>query len=105
MMLEPNYTCNHSLLTFKFQVRGNVELAATLERVVQQACNEGLGLYTTQETVRDAIISGYDLPFYEKNAEAINFIVENEYCNAERMKRPFFDYRAFEEDRKRCIMY
>lgn len=41
----------------------------------------------------------------KKSGEAVNFIIENEYANDERMVLPVFDARRYEEDQKSNIMY
>lgn len=104
-MLAPNYITAHSLIDNKVQVHGNIEFASWLSDFVKEKCIKHCNLYEAQEIVREYCISTYCEDFYEKNAEAINFIVENEYCHKERNRFPIFDKRQYEEDMRSGILY
>lgn len=104
-MIDPNYTCNYSLMENKVYIHGNVELASTLARVVKEKYISNVDLYEAQESMRSYCIDTYGSDFYKNNAEAISFIIENEYCHAEREKLPHFGKKRYQEDKQKGIMY
>lgn len=104
-MFEPNYECNYSLMESQVQIRGNVELASTLRKWVRKNCTNFTELYEAQQKMREYCISNYGEEFYERSAEAIAFIVENEYCNIERSNNPYTDIKRYEEDMRLGVLY
>lgn len=104
-MFSPDYLCPHSLMDNKVKMQGNIDLASSLSCMVRQKYIGSVDLYNAQEALRNYCIDTYGTEFYEKNAEAISFIVENEYCNKEREERPFFDKKRYEEDMQNGVMY
>lgn len=104
-MIEPNYVSNHSLMENKVQICGNIELEKTLKLIVKEKCINFVDLYEAQEIMRRYCVDNYGTDFYEKNAEAILFILENEYCNIERIKLPLFDMKRYLEDIQNGTIY
>ena len=85
------YDYNKSLVDDKVKIHGNIKLVAKLKRIIKDSCVNHMGLYEAQDFIKNCCIDKYGIDFYEKNAEAIMFILENEYCTAERIKHPLFD--------------
>lgn len=104
-MFEPNYICNHSLMEGQVLIHGNVELASSLEKYIIENYIGTVELYEAQQKVREYCISSYGEGFYEKSADAIAFIVENAYCNAERSNNPYTDIKRYEEDMRLGVLY
>ena len=100
-----DYICNYSLMDGKVYILGNVDLAKLLENLVKERCIGIFDLYEAQDMIRDYCIEIYGESFYYKNAEAIQFIVENEYCHLERKLNPIFDKFKYEEDIRRGTLY
>lgn len=104
-MVEPNYICDCSLMEDKVQIHGNVELAEVLKGIIKKYCIGFRELYESQEFMRNYCIGAYGADFYEKNAEAVQYIVENEYCHKERKNIPVFDMKQYEEDIRNGVVY
>ena len=104
-MISPNYMCFTSLMDNKIRIMGNVEYANKIAEMTKKYLRQGLNLYDTQEKIRNHIFEKLGVDWYEKSGEAVNFIIENEYANAERMVLPVFDARRYEEDQKSNIIY
>lgn len=99
--------CSKSLVDNKVQIHGNIDLANTLKNLIKEKCIGCVDLYKAQDIIRDYCVDNYGMNFYKNNAEAINFLIENEYCNLERSKLPFFDIDAetYKENMKKGVMY
>ena len=104
-MNTPNYWCNLSLVENKIQVHGNVELAKDLIAMIRKKCIGSFELYEAQEYIHNYCVDTYGANFYEKSSEAIQYIVENEYCHIERNKQPAFDMKQYEKDMRSGVMY
>ena len=86
------------MLNKHVKIQGNTELANKIEKMVQEECIGKFNLYKALEYIRDYCINTYGEEFYNKNAEAISFLVENEYCNKERQQNPLFDKKQYNKD-------
>ena len=104
-MDAPNYTCNHSLVQNHIWLCGNIIVADELKSIVKETYIGHMDLYDAQKEMREHCISKYGTDFYEKSADAIMFIIENEYCNAEREKLPLFDRESYEYDMRTGRVY
>lgn len=104
-MNPPNYICNNSLLNNKFHIQGNLELYTTLTREINEYILQNYDLYKTQEIIKEKFIKIYGEEFYNKNGNAISFIIENEYCNKERQNNFFFDKSSYKEDIYNGVLY
>lgn len=104
-MFEPNYLCNYSLIENKVQMQGNVALASALAEHVKRNYVNNIELYEAQQKMREYCISNYGEEFYERSADAISFIVENEYCHTERSNNPCTDIKQYEEDMRLGALY
>ena len=82
-----------------------MELASKIEKMVREECVKQFDLYEAIEYMRNYCVNTYGEEFYNKNAEAISFLIENEYCNQERQQIPYFDKKQYDEDMKSSILY
>lgn len=104
-MIDPEYTCNYSLIDNKVQIHGNLEFASWLSSFIREKCINDCDLYEAQELIRKYCVSTFSQDFYIKNAEAINFIIENEYCHKERERLPVFDMQRYKQDLLEGALY
>ena len=103
-MIEPDYTINHSLVESATIVMGNLEFANRIREFARKSCNE-VDLYSSQERFKRDIEEENGIDFYETYGDAINYIIENEYCNMERQRLPYLDDRYYNKFRSSTIMY
>lgn len=89
-MFPPEYIFPVSCVQGRTEVNGDVFYAAKLREWSNELAKT-TDLYTAQEKVKQEVIAKHGLDFYEKNGDAINFIVENAFCNMERSKYPAID--------------
>ena len=56
--------------------------------------NDGFSLYEAQGTIVKSFAEKYGNQWYQKSAEAVNYIIENEYATVERQRTSLqFDRR------------
>lgn len=89
-MFPPEYIFPVSCVQGRTEVNGDVFYAEKLRDWANELAKT-TDLYTAQEKVKQEVIAKHGLDFYEKNGDAINFIVENAFCNMERSKYPAID--------------
>jgi len=94
--VDPEYITYSSLMNKYLQFHGNLELVQTLTKMTTEL-SETVDLYEAQDIVKQYCINTFGMNFYEKNIEAINALIENEYCNKERLERSFFDEEFYEQ--------
>lgn len=104
-MISPEYECNVSLVDKWTSLHGNLNLAVELMNKVTRDCIGIMGLYEAQQLIKEYCINKYGIDYYEKNGEAINFIVENEYCHVERKRLPAFDMKRYIKDLRSGVLY
>lgn len=104
-MVEPEYMCRKSLLDGYVKVLGNVGLAEKIIFDAKSYVNKDIDLYTAQKEIKIKLISEHGEEWYEKSVEAVNYLIENEYCELERDKLPFFDKKSYEKDIQSGVMY
>ncbi|RGM75528.1 hypothetical protein [Agathobacter rectalis] len=104
-MFEPQYFCNNSLVNNKYKLVGNIKLVKEIEQLTKEYIVKKISLYNAQDNIINYIINTYGKEWYENNGEAVNYIIENEYCNEERNKHPLFDKRKYEFDMKHSVLY
>lgn len=104
-MISPNYMCFVSLMDNKTKIMGNIDFANKIAEITKIYLRQGLSLYDAQEKLKNTLLEKFGANWYEKSGEAVNFIIENEYANAERIGLPAFDVRQYEKDRKLNVMY
>ena len=102
---SPIYSTNHSLLANKVLVHGDTQIITNLSKIIKAQCINQMDLYKAQEMIKKHCINTYGLEFYEKNGEAITFLIENEYCNLERKQNPFFDKKQYNYDMTTSTMF
>ena len=89
-MFQPEYIFPLSCVQGRTEVNGDISYAEKLRERSNELAKT-TDLYTAQEKVKQEVIAKHGLDFYEKNGDAINFIVENAFCNMERSKYPAID--------------
>lgn len=104
-MISPNYMCSVSLMDNKTKIMGNIDFANKIAEITKIYLRQGLSLYDAQEKLKNTLLEKFGANWYEKSGEAVNFIIENEYANAERIALLAFDVRQYEKDRKLNVMY
>lgn len=104
-MVSPNYLYSVSLMDNKTKIKGNIDCANKIAEITKMYLRQGLNLYDAQEKLKNTLLEKFGEDWYERSCEAVNFIIENEYANAERIALPAFDVRQYEKDRKLNVMY
>lgn len=64
-----------------------------------------IGLYAAQEHIKTILIDKYGTEWYERSGEAINYIIENKYCDKERARNPLFDKEQYDFDVTHSVLY
>lgn len=104
-MFEPDYVVHSSLIGNVSELHGNLELADNLRALVKQKYVNVSDLYTAQEEINEYCIKQYGADFYERSGAAINYIIENEYCNKERENNGILDKERYAFDRECRALY
>lgn len=84
---------------------GNIELANKIKEMAKVYLKQGKDLYEAQEKFKTLLLKELGLEWYEKSGEAVNFIVENEFSDAERASLPTFDIKQYEKDMREGVIY
>lgn len=91
-MFPPEYFKQTSLLNGKVEIMGNTEVAESIKNIAFECIKNDVELYDAQEQIKTALIGKYGAEWYERSGEAVNYIVENKYCDAERARNPLLEY-------------
>lgn len=101
----PDYYCFTSLVENKTKIMGNIDLATDIENKAKEFISQNKSLYEAQQEIVRELTEIYGKDWYERSAEAVNFIIENEYANDERSKNFIFDKKQYEYDKKHNVCY
>lgn len=104
-MFSPEYLRQTSLLNGKEKLMGNLEVAGLIENMAFECIKNDIGLYAAQEQIKTILIDKYGTEWYKRNREAINYIVENKYCDKERARNPLFDKEQYNFDVTHSVLY
>jgi hypothetical protein len=104
-MFSPEYLRQTSLLNGKEKLMGNLEVAGLIENMAFECIKNDIGLYAAQEQIKTILIDKYGTEWYKRNGEAINYIVENKYCDKERARNPLFDKEQYNFDVTHSVLY
>lgn len=104
-MFPPEYFRQTSLLNGKVKIMGNTEVAELIDNITLEYIKNHIELYAAQEQIKTALIDKYGVEWYERSGEAINYIIENKYCDAERAKNPAFDKEQYDFDVIHNVLY
>ncbi len=104
-MFGLDYVVRSSLVDNVSKLHGNLELADNLRELVKQKYVNVCDLYTAQEEIKEYCIKQYGADFYEHSGAAINYIIENEYCNKERGINGILDKERYIFDMECGVLY
>lgn len=104
-MFPPDYFRQTSFLNGKVKIMGNTELAELIENTALECIRNNVELYAAQEQIKTFLINKYGVEWYERSGEAVNYIVENKYCDAERARNPVFDKKKYNFDITHNVLY
>lgn len=104
-MFPPDYFKQTSLLDGKVKIKGNTELAELIENMALECIKNDIELYDAQEQIKTFLINKYGVEWYERSGEAVNYIVENKYCDAERARNSVFDKKKYNFDITHNVLY
>lgn len=104
-MFLPEYLRQTSLLNGKEKIMGNLEVAGLVENMAFEYIENDIGLYVAQEQIKTILINKYGAEWYERSGEAINYIIENRYCDKERARNPLFDEEQYNFDVTHGVLY
>ena len=68
-------------LSGNYLVKGNHKVEHEIKELTTDCIAHKLDLYTAQSKIKESIIEKYGADFYDKSAEAINFIIEGTYSD------------------------
>lgn len=104
-MFPPDYFKQTSFLNGKVKIMGNTELAELIENTALECIRNNVELYAAQEQIKIVLINKYGTEWYERSGEAVNYIIENKYCDAERAKNPVLDKKQYDFDITNNVLY
>ena len=104
-MFSLEYLRRTSLLNGKEKLMGNLEAAGLIENMAFECIKNDIDLYAAQEQIKAILIDKYGTEWYERSGEAINYIVENKYCDKERVRNPLFDKEQYDFDTTHGVLY
>lgn len=104
-MFPPDYFRQISFLNGKVKIMGNTELAELIENTALECIRNNVELYAAQEQIKIVLINKYGTEWYERSGEAVNYIIENKYCDAERAKNPVLDKKQYDFDITNNVLY
>ena len=104
-MFPPDYFRQTSFLNGKVKIMGNTELAELIENTALESIRNNVELYAAQEQIKIVLINKYGTEWYERSGEAVNYIIENKYCDAERAKNPVLDKKQYDFDITNNVLY
>lgn len=85
-MVEPAEAISTSFVSGMYQIHGNRKIENEIRTMSDNGIHDGIDLYKCQERVKEYLNKKYGETWYEKSAEAVQFIIENTYAEAERTK-------------------
>ena len=104
-MFPPEYFRHTSHLNGKVKTIGNTEVAELIDNITLEYIKNHIELYAAQEQIKTTLINKYGVEWYERSGEAINYIIENKYSDAERAKNPVFDKEQYDFDVTHNVLY
>ena len=104
-MFPPEYFKQTSLLNGKVEIKGNTELAELIENMALECIKNDIELYDAQEQIKAILVNRYGIEWYERSGEAVNYIIENKYCDAERARNPVLDKKRYDFDIAHNVLY
>ena len=104
-MFPPEYFKQTSLLDGKVKIMGNTEVAESIENMALECIKNDVELYAAQEQIKTILINKYGIEWYERSGEAVNYIIENKYCDEERARNPVFDKKKYDFDVAHNVLY
>lgn len=104
-MFSPEYLRRTNLLNGKEKLMGNLEVAGLIENMAFECIKNDIELYDAQEQIKAILINKYGAEWYEQSGEAINYIIENRYCDKERVRNPLFDNEQYDFDVTHGVLY
>ena len=104
-MFPPDYFTQTSLLDGKVKIMGNTELAGLIENMALECIKNDIGLYDAQERIKTILVNRYGIEWYERSGEAVDYIIENKYCDEERARNPVFDKKQYDFDVAHNVLY
>lgn len=69
------------------QLSGNGKIIEEIIRLSRANIRKNTDLYTAMDTIKSHLKGKYGEEWFDKSAEAIEHIIENTYCNHERMSQ------------------
>ena len=85
------------------QLHGNSEQIEEIIELSKANIRKNIDLYTAMRDIKGHLLEKYGVEQLHKSEEAIEFIIENAYCDDERRKHPLVSKEEFyAEIRKSC---
>lgn len=72
-----------SYLRGLYMAIGNDEAIKVVQELTRQEIAKGTHLYDAQNSIKTILLEKYGEQWYDKSAEAVQFIIEDTYCDAE----------------------
>ena len=80
-------------------------MAGLIENMAFECIKNDIELYDAQEQIKAILINKYGAEWYEQSGEAINYIIENKYCDKERARNLLFDEEQYNFDVTHGVLY
>jgi len=93
------------ILSNKVQIKGNFKACDYIVQKTKNCISKGIALYQAQQIVIDMVKEKYGVNWYQDSADAVNFLIENEYCRDIREKQPYIDKRALADFYNSSVLY
>jgi hypothetical protein len=93
MFYEPVEESSISLLSNKIRYKGDLEYASKIEKDVKALINKNIGLYESEEIIKNKIIHKNGLDYYINYGEAIHTIIEEVYNDKERRNNALYNLK------------
>ncbi|MBO5386565.1 MAG: hypothetical protein J6A59_00245, partial [Lachnospiraceae bacterium] len=71
----------YGTLSGNYLVKGNHKVEHEIKELTRQFIIDKISLYDAQSSIKEQLIEKYGAYFYDKNADAINFIIEGTYSD------------------------
>ena len=71
----------YGTLSGNYLVKGNHKVEHEIKELTRQFIIDKISLYDAQSSIKEQLIEKYGADFYDKNADAINFIIEGTYSD------------------------
>lgn len=102
---EPRFVFPENTLNGRYQIDGNETAVSFIEKEASTLISCGTNLYQAQEVISNKVKEAYGVEWYDKNAEAVNFIIEIAYADDLRREQPFIDKKGLEEYEHSSILW